>query len=300
MTSGEVTEVATGNGDNVILDQWNEIAFDTPYHINGDESILVGYEFHGAGNALGIDQGPCAMGRGDWANFGQGWMTLSSSVDGFNYNNLIHVYVENLEKSASGEAPAAGPSQPILKDAKAEVSVSKVRAADRTEAEHPRLVSGVKYHVKGYNVYRLASGDRDNESAWTLLTPNPVSVTEFADIDWKNVAKGSYIWAVKAVYASGVSTPAFSMDSLNDDGSVNAVDEVGDDGISVMVLSENKILVKVPADATVVISDTRGMNILSANAKAGENILEVDTADGICLIRVNVNGNIRSFKLMTR
>ena len=300
MTSGEVTEVATGNGDNVILDQWNEIAFDTPYHINGDESILVGYEFHGAGNALGIDQGPCAMGRGDWANFGQGWMTLSSSVDGFNYNNLIHVYVENLEKSARGEAPAAGPSQPILKDAKAEVSVSKVRAADRTEAEHPRLVSGVKYHVKGYNVYRLASGDRDNESAWTLLTPNPVSVTEFADIDWKNVAKGSYIWAVKAVYASGVSTPAFSMDSLNDDGSVNAVDEVGDDGISVMALSENKILVKVPADATVVISDTRGMNILSANAKAGENILEVDTADGICLIRVNVNGNIRSFKLMMR
>ena len=67
-----------------------------------------------------------------------------------------------------------------------------------------------------------------------------------------------------------------------------------------MALSENKILVKVPADATVVISDTRGMNILSANAKAGENILEVDTADGICLIRVNVNGNIRSFKLMMR
>ncbi len=38
--------------------QLNEIEFEEPYHINGDETLLIGYEFYGAGNAMGIDQDP--------------------------------------------------------------------------------------------------------------------------------------------------------------------------------------------------------------------------------------------------
>lgn len=300
MVSGTVEEVATGTGSDITLDRWNEIEFDTPYHVNGDESLLIGYEFHGSGNALGIDQGPCQTGRGDWANFGQGWLTLSSSVSGFDYNNLIHVYMENLGKRDREKAPAIGDPQPVLKDAAAEIKVSKVSARNAVTPEHPQLVSGTKYFHKGYLVYRFNTKDMDNESAWTLLTPDPISATEFSDINWKNVSDGAYRWAVKAVYATGNSAPEFSMIALNEDGTLNSVDGIETGDVRVARIPGDRLLVDVPSDATVNIVDASGLNILAANLPAGENILDIDMNDGVYMIRVAMDGETRTFKLMIK
>ncbi len=128
MNTGSTTEVASSQGKDIRLDSWNEIEFEEPYHINGDETLLIGYEFYGAGNAMGIDQGPCKTGRGDWANFGQGWITLQSAVSNFNYNNLIHVYMENTgEPSANGpRVVPAGKTQPVLSGVRADVTMSEL------------------------------------------------------------------------------------------------------------------------------------------------------------------------------
>lgn len=300
MISGEVEEVATGNGQDITLDRWNEIEFDTPYHVNGDEALLIGYEFHGSGNAMGIDQGPCRTGRGDWANFGQGWTTLSSSAAGFNYNNLIHVYMENLGKRDREKAPAIGSAQPVLKNATVGIKVSKVCATNAVTPDHPQLVSGTKYFHKGYLVYRFNTNNMDNESAWTLLTPDPIPATEFSDITWKNVSDGAYRWAVKAVYATGNSAPEFSMTALNEDGSMNSVEGVGTDDVRVARIPGGKLLVDVPADATVNIVDASGLNILAANLSAGENILDIYLNDGVYMIRVAMDCDIRTFKLMIK
>ncbi len=303
MNTGMATEVATGDGKDIKLDSWNEIEFDEPYHINGDESLLIGYEFHGAGNALGIDAGPCVNGRGDWANFGQGWTVLSATQSNFNYNNLIHVYVENLGRKTGNKAASGGEKTPILKDAKASgLSISRV-AANAKAPEHPQLTFGVRYPVKGYRVYRLPVGSRQNESEWTLLTETPVSATEFRDTNWKNVADGCYFWAVKAVYATGDSEPEISLTALNEDGSpadLSDVEVLDSDNIGITRIGDSKILVTVPSEAVLSVADTAGLNILSQTLSAGRNIVEIDTADGIALIRIDMNGISRSRKLMLK
>lgn len=298
MNSGEAEEVATANASGVKLDQWNEVEFDTPYHVNGDEALLIGYEFHGQGNALGIDNGPCKMGRGDWANFGEGWLTLSSAVSGFNYNNLIHVYMENLGKPASKKAPARGKAQPILKDAKADVKVTKLDSRKAVKADHQQLAFGVNYPYKGFLVYRLANKDKENESAWTQLTPEPISATEFSDINWKNVAKGSYTWAVKAVYATGHSAPEFSLSEYNEDGSLSAIEDVTSAGdIRVERIAADKLLVEVPAAARITMVDASGLGIINAALGAGENVLDVNVPDGVYMIRIESDGAARAFKM---
>ena len=296
-----MTEVATGDGVNIKLNQWNEIVFDAPYHVQDDDNLLIGYEFHGSGNALGIDQGPCAMGRGDWANFGQGWMTLSSSVNNFNYNNLIHAYVEK-PADASGKknvrAEDIGEAQPILKDAKAEVMISKVRSAAAKSAEHPKFAP-VKYFHTGYDVYRLPSTEKENTAAWTKLNDAPVSDAKFADKTWKNVSKGSYVWAVKANYVTGESAPAFSLEALNENGSVDAVEGISADGFGIKRISENEYLVTVPAEGTIEASDANGIVILSDSLAEGENNVSIE-GNGVILISVKAAGMTRNYKMIVK
>ncbi len=300
MTAGVVEEVATGDAENVVFNQWNEILFDTPYHINGDEALLIGYEFYGEGNALGIDQGPCQQGHGDWANFGDGWLTLSSAVSDYDFNNLIHVYVENLGKRDQRKVELKKAAQPILRDIKKDVKMSKVKARDAQKADHPQLASGVNYPYKGFRVYRLNASDRDNESAWTELTAEPVKDTQFSDNTWKNVGKGTYLWAVKAVYATGNSAPEFSLEALDETGKVSSVEDIVSDGIRIERISRDKLLVEVPADAEINMVDAAGLTILAANIKSGENIIDINIPDGIYMIRVAMDGNSRSLKLMLK
>ena len=301
MNTGSTTEVASSQGKDIRLDSWNEIEFEEPYHINGDETLLIGYEFYGAGNAMGIDQGPCKTGRGDWANFGQGWITLQSAVSNFNYNNLIHVYMENTgEPSANGpRVVPAGKTQPVLSGVRADVTMSELSVGKAVRADHPQLVSGLKYPHKGYLLYRFNVKDEKNESRWTQLNTTPVSSTEFSDINWKNVAKGAYRWAVKAVYTTGNSEPEFSLESYNEDGSVSDVESIAPDGnVRVELISRDRLLVAVPADAMVNVCDAAGLGILSADIKAGENIIDFDVTAGIYMIRVTVGNDVSTFKII--
>ena len=293
-----VDEVATGTGADITLDSWNEIEFDTPYHVSGDENLLVGYEFHGQGNAMGVDDGPTIVGKGDWANFGNGWTTLQASADGFNYNNLIHTYCENLFVTTGQKAPALAESQSVITDAKGmDVKVSRANRAAKS-VEHP-LLAPVEYPVKGYKVYRLPAYDRDDESTWTLLTPEAVTETSMIDDTWKNVGSGLYSWAVKALYATGESAPAFCGYSVDENGNISDVEEVAiADDMTVTRISRDTILVNVPSDGNLTVSDTAGIVVLTTDLSAGENVIRLDIIDGVYLFHATYGGKTRTFKLM--
>ena len=65
--------------------------------------------------------------------------------------------------------------------------------------------------LQGYRVWRLVVGQEQNESTWTLLTPNTITALSFNDINWPSVPAGSYKWAVKGIYTNDVlSLAAFS------------------------------------------------------------------------------------------
>jgi hypothetical protein len=56
----------------------------------------------------------------------------------------------------------------------------------------------------GYKVWRLAQGQEQNESTWTLLTPDIITALTLTDTNWGIVDAGTYKWAVKGVYTSNV------------------------------------------------------------------------------------------------
>lgn len=288
-----VTEVASQNAADVTLDTWNEVILDNPYHLDGTETILVGYEFHGAGNALGVDDGPVARNKGDWANFGDGWVTLSSYADGFNFNNLIHAYCEHLGYRDYVKAPALSTPQP-MKAGHAKVSVSRLECASKASAHE--AIDAYEYPVKGYLVFRMPDSKMDDESAWTPLTSEAIPSTSLADVDWSNVPDGAFRWAVKAVYATGESDPVFCQFSLTSDGHYTAVDSFSGD-IRLSCVSKGKVLVELPVEGRLEAFGADGTVILTRNLSEGSNLVSVD-ADGVCLFRVECGGDTRTFKVI--
>jgi hypothetical protein len=63
----------------------------------------------------------------------------------------------------------------------------------------------------GYKVWRLVQGQENNDASWTLLTPQLLTSTEFADNAISTLPNAIYKWAVRAIYTSNVqSLAAFS------------------------------------------------------------------------------------------
>ncbi len=80
--------------------------------------------------------------------------------------------------------------------------------------------------IVGYKLWRLATGQENNESAWAQLTPDIINQLSFPDPAWQTLPNGSYRWAVKAIYTNSVaSVPSFSnvLDKVQETGMVAGV-----------------------------------------------------------------------------
>ena len=63
----------------------------------------------------------------------------------------------------------------------------------------------------GYKVWRLLQGQEQNETTWSLLTPDMITALAFVDAGWATLSPGTYKWAVKGVYTGEIlSLGAFS------------------------------------------------------------------------------------------
>lgn len=104
---------------------------------------------------------------------------------------------------------------------------------------------------------------------------------------------------MKANYVTGESAPAFSLEALNENGSVDAVEGISADGFGIKRISENEYLVTVPAEGTIEASDANGIVILSDSLAEGENNVSIE-GNGVILISVKAAGMTRNYKMIVK
>ena len=172
------------------LAEWNTVLLTTPVTITGTEELWFGYNVNAtSGYPAGCDAGPAVAGFGDMIYFSGTWSSMYEAYQ-LNYNWNLQGYVGY---SAPTRAVEITPTN------------YKIALESRPEADNNDRV------LNGYKVWRLLQGQESNETAWSLLTPNPITATAWPDDGWGSVPDGTYKWAVKAIYTGGAqSIAAFS------------------------------------------------------------------------------------------
>lgn len=294
-----VQEAYSKKVDNVVMGSWNEVVLDEPYYISGDEHLLIGYEYKGTGRVIGVDRGPAVATKGDWGNTGSGWAAFSQ-VASLDYNVLVHTYCADMGAASMAGAPAEQGGKLVAGHNTLQGLTTSLMANPVAGADHVQKAVTDDY-VLGYKVYRLLQGDADNEKAWTLLTAEPLKETEMKDTGWKQLQKqGVYLWAVKAVYATGDSDPAFT-NALNPNGT-NGVGEVTT-GHEVKVgpnPCQGEFDVTVPSRCVMTLTSTSGLLIDQRALEQGTTHIALDVPSGLYLLVVTIDGERHTTKLVVR
>jgi hypothetical protein len=75
--------------------------------------------------------------------------------------------------------------------------------------------------LEGYKVWRLEQGQEDDESAWISLTTDLITALRFTDTQWDTLPDGTFKWAVKSVYTTGLISGAAISNGLRTTGTLN-------------------------------------------------------------------------------
>jgi len=81
-------------------------------------------------------------------------------------------------------------------------SISSDRISNVISANHQTRSHGRS--ILGYKVWRFIQGQEQNETNWTLLTPEMITTLTHLDTGWAALAPGTYKWVVKALYTGNV------------------------------------------------------------------------------------------------
>lgn len=99
---------------------------------------------------------------------------------------------------------------PVRKGQK--LGVEKLQKAPAPDSKpgfsRSRPASGGSKAFIGYMVYRLETRYEQNQDAWELLSPEPISELSLQDSRWALLPSGHYRWAVKSIYTNGVTSVA--------------------------------------------------------------------------------------------
>lgn len=201
-------------------DAWTTFTLPAPVDApNGYYVAISHYQFA----AIGID------GNGDTANypFKQGvncftndytsgkWFFLEGQSANLRHNFMMRAYAAPYTV-AEDEAAGAKASRMPRFTFGAEEESPALDAVPATKAAAEPAATGMSKTVQSrvrYNVYRYATADAANEGAWTLLAENTADRT-LTDNAWKDLAAGSYYYAVKAAYTGGKLSDATVSDSI--------------------------------------------------------------------------------------
>ncbi len=148
----------------------------------------------------------------------------NATSDGMWYNWFIdNVIISNTVRSfrfseAEMTVRSAGGNTRLLTSAVGDLPMSRTGelSAGNTDAAAgvgKTLPAAPKSNraLLGYKVWRLIQGQEQNESTWTLLTPDMITTLTVVDNGWATLTEGTYKWAVKAIYTNNVlSLGAFS------------------------------------------------------------------------------------------
>lgn len=204
-----------------VLDTYNTVELDNPVQITGTEELWFGYRCNvTSGYPAGSDAGPAIDGFGNMMYFQGAWSTLLTIAPTLNYNWNIQGYV-GFSAPDRGELIALSKDSvklPALQDGPRATTIgsfrtesgnsSSLRSAQVYQGHSTSKPAAMDRALTGYKVYRLLAADQGNETAWTTLTANPITPTNYTDSAWGPLPSGVYKYAVKATYTNNVLSPA--------------------------------------------------------------------------------------------
>jgi hypothetical protein len=189
------------------VDSWNSIILATPILINSNEELRIGIHFSASETAPACgDNGPVNNWKGNLMNSGDGWFTPYDALEEWTQNwNIQGILNQDVNSGRQALIPLSyNPFDGVkgtLKCEKYPYKPNLQAAATRNDRS-----------VVGYEVWRFAAEDQDNQDLWTLLTPTPITTTAFFDTTpppW--LGSWNLKWAIKAKYvANQFSAPAYS------------------------------------------------------------------------------------------
>lgn len=192
-----------------LLNAYNTIMLNNPVYISGSEELWFGYRCNvTSGYPAGCDNGPLHNGFGNLIFWQGAWTTLSAINPDIASNWNIQGYVGY-----------SSPRQITLlnhqPDDEYRISTGALRVvpvyADSSSPD--TMPINIDRSRTGYKVWRLLAENPNNESTWTLLTPDTLTDSSYSDDTWTSLPSGVYKYAVKAVYTNDVlSSPALSND----------------------------------------------------------------------------------------
>jgi hypothetical protein len=244
-TGGTATQPANmivDQGFTPVLASYNTVILNNPVLVTGAEELWFGYRnVVTNGYPSGCDAGPAVDGFGNMMYFDNAWTTLLIENPDLDYNWNIQGYVgwsapttaptlESIKTVLPGTKPLP---QSIAKSAsnklRAANSVSENLGSPNSISQNFGTVKSVSPNLRttnpirssndriplGYQVWRMLQGQENNESAWVLLTSNPINVLMYVDTLWTSLPDGTYRWAVKTVYTNGVYSVAALSNTLS-------------------------------------------------------------------------------------
>ena len=194
-----------------VLNSYNTVILNDPVYISGNDDLWFGFlcDVTGVNPAYaGFDFGPAVAGLGNLIHW-QGSWTTSTAVNPYLDFNW------NIQGFAGMNAPGG---ETVL------VPLGSKTA--RSATQHSKPSANADRALTGYKVWRLLQGQETNETAWTLLTPEPINALTLTDNGWGSIPDATYLWAVKAAYTGGIlSETAFSntLDKVTQVGSIAGV-----------------------------------------------------------------------------
>ncbi len=280
-------EVYSQTMPSFVKNAWNTVLLDEPFYVEGDDYLMFGYEFTGSGYPAAIDRGPAVVNKGDIGATAQGsWVPLNQA--GYNYNFVFHVYGEDLsgnEEEAPERAPrifdgsesSYTPSELQFSGSLGQLTLGaqKVIATPARQKAQTRVASELTYKVYRHGAREFI------ENRWKLLTSEPIAECRYVDEDFSNLAAGSYIYSVKAVYASGDSEAASS----------NPLSPSGLDAVSAcqtnVSATTRQLVITAPEAGRAMLYDAAGILVFNEPVVQGVNEFDVSLTSGAYVLTVN-------------
>ena len=227
----------------ITYNEWCEVELNTPYHIEGDQTLYFGYTCQGTRGWMGgIDYGPAVRGKGNMINVDGSWMRITDLSPDMDYNWMIEVY-----------------------------------CTDAAEAGVESKAAKAEDFVESWSVYRLTDGDQERPAAWTELASETTEMSLTDNLSGQ--ADDWYLYAVEAHYATGVSEAAFSNILGKGVGNEASLEAAASMNVTPNP-NRGQFSLEVPFEGEWKVFDLKGCLVMKRHLSEGTHSMDVDLEAG--------------------
>ena len=227
----------------ITYNEWCEVELNTPYHIEGDQTLYFGYTCQGTRGWMGgIDYGPAVRGKGNMINVDGSWMRITDLSPDMDYNWMIEVY-----------------------------------CTDAAEAGVESKAAKAEDFVESWSVYRLTDGGQERPASWTELASETTEMSLTDNLSGQ--ADDWYLYAVEAHYATGVSEAAFSNILGKGVGNEASLEAAASMSVTPNP-NRGQFSLEVPFEGEWKVFDLKGRLVMKRHLSEGTHSMDVDLEAG--------------------